>query len=141
MQFETNQRKGQMCIHVVQNNDLADSWIQQFVIEPCVKIIGLDIEWKPVFIKGQPPRKASLLQIAASDEILLLQIYGLQPKRIPQLVLKVLADTSILKVGVGIEDDAARYPKPDSFLFHEMVKMPVASVCNDYHSQHPERSR
>jgi hypothetical protein len=27
-------------------------------------VIGFDVEWKPTFVKGSPPRKAALVQLA-----------------------------------------------------------------------------
>lgn len=38
--------------------------------------LGFDLEWKPSFLKGQPENPTSLVQLASSDTILLMQLSG-----------------------------------------------------------------
>jgi len=37
--------------------------------------LGLDIEWKPNWVKGAPERPAALIQLASRHEVLLFHIY------------------------------------------------------------------
>jgi hypothetical protein len=48
------------------------------VLEPCA--LGFDIEWKPVFQKGQPENKVALIQLANNEVIYLLQVSAMQSK-------------------------------------------------------------
>ena len=48
------------------------------VLEPCA--LGFDVEWKPVFLKGQPENKVALIQLANNEIIYLLQVSAMQSK-------------------------------------------------------------
>lgn len=48
------------------------------VLEPCE--FGFDVEWKPVFIKGQPENKVALIQLANNEVIYLLQVSAMKSK-------------------------------------------------------------
>ena len=82
-----------------------DQWIESNLYPDGKKAedsIGLDIEWKPNFSKGGT-NKASLLQLATSDSVLLVQLLQLQ--RIPASLRDLLSSQTILKVGVAVFDD------------------------------------
>ena len=48
------------------------------VLEPCA--LGFDVEWKPVFLKGQPENKVAIIQLANNEVIYLLQVSAMQSK-------------------------------------------------------------
>ncbi|KAJ1406604.1 Ribonuclease H-like superfamily [Sesbania bispinosa] len=68
--------------------------------------IGLDVEWRPSFQKGAPPNKVAVMQICgdASHCYVLHLIHS----GIPQNLQLLLEDSSVLKVGIGIGEDAAK---------------------------------
>jgi hypothetical protein len=67
-------------------------------------LIGLDCEWVTPR-NGGAPRKISLLQLATADGwCVLLRLNKL--KLCPKSLFPVLADPAIIKLGVGIQDDA-----------------------------------
>ena len=37
--------------------------------------LGFDVEWRPNFVKGAPPSRVALLQLASKHEVLLFQIF------------------------------------------------------------------
>lgn len=41
-------------------------------------LIGFDLEWRPIFVKGQRENPVSLVQLANEDTILLLQVTAMQ---------------------------------------------------------------
>lgn len=47
-------------------------------LEPCA--FGFDVEWKPVYQKGQPANKVALIQLANDEVIYLLQVSAMQSK-------------------------------------------------------------
>lgn len=42
------------------------------------KVFGVDLEWPPCFVKGQPENKVTLVQICSADTILLIQVARIQ---------------------------------------------------------------
>ena len=38
-------------------------------------VLGLDIEWRPNWVKGAPERRVALIQLASRHEVLLFHIY------------------------------------------------------------------
>lgn len=81
-------------------------WVQQHVLNKNIGIIGLDIEWKPVFSKHARQSRTSVLQIAAKDEVLVISLLNMSTSDIPSTLKHVLESPSIQKIGVGIKDDA-----------------------------------
>jgi ribonuclease D len=81
------------------------------------KILGFDTETKPSFRKGQK-NKVSLIQLATHDKAYLFRINKLG---FPPALAGILADNSIIKVGVAVHDDIKflrniKKFNPDSFI-------------------------
>ena len=60
----------------VTNSDRADELLS--VLQPCA--LGFDVEWKPMFSKGQAENKVALIQLANNAVIYLLQVSAMQSK-------------------------------------------------------------
>lgn len=73
-----------------------------------VKVVGFDLEWKPMH-NAQQYNRVSLVQIASDDEVLLIQLDG--STKFPAAVKTLLESPHILKVGAGIEGDVAKLKK------------------------------
>lgn len=58
----------------VTDSNRADELLES--LQPCV--FGFDVEWKPVFLKGQPENKVALIQLANNEVIYLLQVSAMQ---------------------------------------------------------------
>jgi len=71
--------------------------------------LGLDIEWKPSWGKGAPERPAALIQLASRHIVLLFQIHWIG--YFPPVLMALLQDPDIKKVGVGIRGDVAKLQK------------------------------
>ena len=71
-------------------------------------VLGFDSETRPVFKKGQRPNAPSVVQLSTLDACLVAQICG--PGKTSAAVRKALtaplASQTLLKAGVGIDDDA-----------------------------------
>lgn len=69
-------------------------------------VIGLDIEWKPSFDRGTPQGKAAVMQICGDmNRCYVLHIIH---SGIPGSLQSLLEDSTYIKVGVGIDNDAVK---------------------------------
>ncbi|GAB2237369.1 hypothetical protein Droror1_Dr00015271 [Drosera rotundifolia] len=69
-------------------------------------VLGLDIEWKPTFGRGIPPGKAAVLQICGN--MTHCYVMHIIHSGIPRSLCTLLEDSSSIKVGVGIDNDAVK---------------------------------
>ncbi|KAJ8616787.1 hypothetical protein MRB53_036159 [Persea americana] len=68
--------------------------------------LGLDIEWRPTFRRGEAPKKAAVMQICAStDHCYVMHIFH---SGIPPILQSLLEDSTSIKVGVCIANDASK---------------------------------
>ncbi|KAH0992561.1 hypothetical protein GBA52_004044 [Prunus armeniaca] len=68
--------------------------------------VGFDIEWRPTFQRGVPPRKAAVMQICVDTSCC--HVMHIVHSGIPQSLQLLLEDASILKVGLGIAGDSVK---------------------------------
>ncbi|KAJ0092066.1 hypothetical protein Patl1_26076 [Pistacia atlantica] len=71
--------------------------------------IGFDIEWRPSFRRGVLPGKAAVMQICGDTGHC--YVMHIIHSGIPPSLKFLLEDSSLLKVGVGIVNDAAKVSK------------------------------
>ncbi len=77
------------------------------------KIVGFDTETKPSFKKGMANKQnVSLLQLSNSYKTFLFRLNKLE---LPQEIITLLSDPSIIKVGVSIRDDIKALQKLKPF--------------------------
>ena len=69
-------------------------------------VLGFDIEWRPQFRAGGKQNRTALLQLAAADSVLCLQLAHM--RSVPAKLNKLLADTRWVKCGVGILEDCVK---------------------------------
>jgi ribonuclease D len=70
-------------------------------------ILGFDTETKPAFKKGRF-HKVALLQLSANDQAFLFRLNKIS---LPDFIIDVLENESIIKVGVALKDDIAALKK------------------------------
>jgi len=68
--------------------------------------MGLDLEWKPTFRARQATSRAAVLQLSGPGLCLVIQLQQLN--HIPRQLRQLLADPTLLKVGVSVGDDLAK---------------------------------
>jgi len=85
-------------IHVLSDAKEIDKAITK--ISKC-KVVGFDTEARPTFKKGQI-RNISLIQIATDKEVFLLRI---KSSGLTSSIIDFLESESIVKVGIGLDDD------------------------------------
>ncbi|GAB2295678.1 hypothetical protein Dimus_029832 [Dionaea muscipula] len=69
-------------------------------------VLGVDIEWKPSFKRGLPPGKAAVMQICGN--MTHCYVMHIIHSGIPHNLRSLLEDSSSIKVGVGIDNDAVK---------------------------------
>ena len=93
--------------------DIANRWVEEHVIgdpefQSDVAVLGFDVEWRPCRRKGEQPVVA-VVQLAASAACLVFQILWADVDN-EQLAssawARVLSDSTVRKVGVGVHQDA-----------------------------------
>lgn len=72
-------------------------------------ILGLDIEWRPIFRTGVPQRKVAVMQICGDP--CHCYVMHIIHSGIPQSLRSLLEDPTSVKVGVGISADARKVYK------------------------------
>jgi ribonuclease D len=85
-------------VRIIVNNEQMDRACEELANK---KLLGFDTETKPSFTKGER-YDISLLQLA-SDECTYLFRINKQP--MSKLLIKILADESVVKTGVAVTDD------------------------------------
>ncbi|XP_058008103.1 3'-5' exonuclease-like [Hevea brasiliensis] len=73
------------------------------------KIVGLDIEWRPTFIRGSSQNPVGILQLCISKSCLIFQIY--QATCIPRSLRNALSNPNIIYTGVRISGDTKKLYK------------------------------
>ncbi|KAL6557956.1 hypothetical protein OROMI_018306 [Orobanche minor] len=75
--------------------------------EEC-KVVGLDCEWKPNYVKGSRPSKVSIMQIASEKKVYifdLIKLYEDVPTVLDECLSRILHSPSILKLGYNFKCD------------------------------------
>lgn len=88
-------------ITVVDNISKAEEALGKLFAAKC---IGFDTESRPAFFKGQK-FPVSIIQLATNEEAF---IFQLKYVRFAGRLVELLSDESIIKVGVGVQDDIRR---------------------------------
>jgi len=89
---------------VTQREHTATRFLQEFVIDRGIRLIGFDLESKPGFKKGEKPR-ITLFQFAVevNSQIFVLLYHTPRPhSMIPFSIVDILEDARFLKCGVGV---------------------------------------
>ncbi|KAK4282732.1 hypothetical protein QN277_014076 [Acacia crassicarpa] len=76
-------------------------------IEKC-KLIGVDCEWKPNYVKGSKPNKVSIMQIASEKTVFifdLIKLHGEEPDILDGCLARILQSPRILKLGYNFVCD------------------------------------
>jgi hypothetical protein len=102
-------------LRITYSNDpeVVANWISTVVQASPGEALGIDTEAKPSYIKlrpGEAPKGPDVLQLSTCQECLVLQLSTVQRREhksdMQRALGPLLRDRSIIKVGVGIDDDA-----------------------------------
>lgn len=107
-------------VEVIEHEDKALRAIESLKNE---KLLGFDTETRAAFRKGER-YDVSLLQLASANTVYLFRLNKL-PKMEP--LFQLLADPSIVKAGVGIENDIKELQKLCAFTPHSFVDLALVA--------------
>ncbi|XP_071947035.1 exonuclease mut-7 homolog isoform X2 [Antedon mediterranea] len=111
---------------------------QEYMLESCIQqltraksIIGIDMEWKPGFLKTKC--RVAVVQLACESHIYLIDMLALDPNPdcLVWLMESILCDEDVLKLGYGIRNDLQMLVKSYPFLsdcVHKMEGMNDLSI-------------
>ncbi|XP_019428957.1 PREDICTED: uncharacterized protein LOC109336675 isoform X1 [Lupinus angustifolius] len=92
------------------------------------KVVGLDCEWKPNYVKGSKPNKVSIMQIASEKMAFILDLIKLhseEPDVLDNCLTRILMSTRILKLGYNFQCDikqlASSYGELKCFKNYELL--------------------
>ncbi len=103
-------------IHVVEKEEQILDAVDYLKMQ---SILGFDTETKPAFKKGQK-NIVAMLQLATSDKAFL---FRLNKIRFNGPIRKILADSTIIKVGVAIRDDLKALNNKNSFTPQSFIEL------------------
>ncbi|XP_057423230.1 uncharacterized protein LOC130717128 [Lotus japonicus] len=93
-----------------------------------VKIVGVDCEWKPNYVKGSKPNKVSIMQIATEKMAFIFDLIKLHrevPDSLDDCLTRILLSSRILKLGYNFQCDikqlASSYGELKCFKNYEML--------------------
>ena len=84
------------------DHELLESVIAEHLLGE--EVIGLDIEWRPTFVRGAPPSRVGLIQLSSAQLCVLVPVRHL--RTLPPSLLELLQSESTWKVGCGVTEDA-----------------------------------
>ena len=111
----------------------AENWLRVHITACAARVVGFDIEWKPQFVSkrdGGTENPTAVLQLGVETSCLVLHIYHMS--ELPRSLTSILGDENILKVGVGIEEDALKLTRHRGLVCKGMVdiqKMVQTTKC------------
>ncbi|KAF4354025.1 hypothetical protein G4B88_011188 [Cannabis sativa] len=96
-------------------------------IEGC-KVVGIDCEWKPNYVKGSKPNKVSIMQIASDKKVFILDLIKLfedVPDIMDDCLTRIMQSPRVLKLGYNFQCDikqlAHSYEDLQCFKQYEML--------------------
>ena len=101
--FADGTQDNQLDIVTTADPEECERWVRDFR-KSGGDCLGLDIEWKSNTAKGQRPEPVATLQLATETSALVLQVLYFDPSGCAAL-RELLADETVLKLGVGIKPD------------------------------------
>lgn len=84
---------------ICDNHTDCDNWITEYIYEKNITVIGLDTETTILSTKSKP----SILQLSTDLNNLIIQLYNFET--LPLMLIKLLSDNNVTKIGVSIVDD------------------------------------
>ncbi|MQM09323.1 hypothetical protein Taro_042189, partial [Colocasia esculenta] len=96
-------------------------------IQDC-KVVGIDCEWKPNYVKGSKPNKVSIMQIASEKRVFifdLIKLYEDERKGLDECFKSIFHSPKILKLGYNLQCDLHQlshsYGDLECFRHYEML--------------------
>ncbi|XP_027366129.1 exonuclease mut-7 homolog isoform X2 [Abrus precatorius] len=103
------------------------------------KVVGIDCEWKPNYVKGSKPNKVSIMQIASEKMVFIFDLIKLHtevPGILDDCLSRILLSPRILKLGYNFQCDVKQlghsYEELRCFKNYEML-LDVQNIFKEHH--------
>ena len=127
LEMRTKHREGVMRITWAYTAETVDDWVQRVK----ARVLGFDIEYKPTFERGCKQNRASVLQLAAGDEVLVVQLFALGG--FPAGLCSLMENERVIKVGVGVNGDVQKLKADWDVVVNGAVDL--SSVMQECHGE------
>ena len=100
----------------------ADTWLKKNITDCSASAVGFDIEWKPQSVpkkRGGTENKTAVLQLGVDTSCLVLHLHHMS--KLPDLLVSVLTDATVLKVGGGIKQDMSKLGRDLDLVCHGII--------------------
>ena len=100
----------------------AETWLRTHITDCSASAVGFDIEWKPQFVskkRGGTENKTAVLQLGVDTSCLVLHIHHMS--KLPNLLVSILEDATVLKIGSGIKQDMSKLRRDRGLVCHGIV--------------------
>ena len=100
----------------------AETWLRTHITDCSASAVGFDIEWKPQFVskkRGGTENKTAVLQLGVDTSCLVLHIHHMS--KLPNLLVSILEDATVLKIGSGIKQDMSKLRRDRGLVCHGVV--------------------
>ncbi|KAI9108926.1 hypothetical protein K1719_020231 [Acacia pycnantha] len=87
---------------------VAEQWVQEILnkyVKSAKVLVGLDVEWRPIFIR-YTSNKSATLQLCINDKCLILQLFYMD--QFPKSLKSFFMDSKFTFVGVEVENDISK---------------------------------
>ncbi|KAJ3797831.1 ribonuclease H-like domain-containing protein, partial [Lentinula aff. detonsa] len=91
--------------------------------------IGFDLEWKPNFRPGTPENPIAVIQIAYQTASYVIHVREM--RHLPDGLVEILENPRIVKVGVGIQNDAKKLYRDLRVCLNSCVDLSLFVKCVD----------
>ncbi|ERN16792.1 hypothetical protein AMTRI_Chr02g221460 [Amborella trichopoda] len=92
------------------------------------KVVGIDCEWRPNYVKGREQNKVSILQIASERKVFIIDLIKLSkddPNSLNSCIRRILCSHRILKLGYNLQCDLHQlsysYEELECFQHYDML--------------------
>ena len=100
----------------------AETWLRTHITDCSASAVGFDMEWKPQFVskkRGGIENKTAVLQLGVDTSCLVLHLHHMN--KLPNLLVSILRDATVLKVGSAIKQDVSKLRRDRGLVCYGIV--------------------
>ena len=100
----------------------AETWLRTHITDCSASAVGFDMEWKPQFVskkRGGIENKTAVLQLGVDTSCLVLHLHHMN--KLPNLLVSILKDATVLKVGSAIKQDVSKLRRDRGLVCYGIV--------------------
>uniref|UniRef100_K3WMK1 3'-5' exonuclease domain-containing protein n=1 Tax=Globisporangium ultimum (strain ATCC 200006 / CBS 805.95 / DAOM BR144) TaxID=431595 RepID=K3WMK1_GLOUD len=112
------------CVIFVDNDDMV-ALAYEILMHDCIRMLGIDAEWRPDLGSGHMQSKCSILQVACESHVFIFDLLELAISDLEDLFTHLFTSRSIVKLGFGLDGDIKRlrWSFPDTRCFETFINV------------------